>query len=211
MSERGLKGFRTNFIGRDSGTISKLGKGLEGGRIETLSVSRNPPGVRGVISGLVARGLMMTDWERGNGKMRTDAVIDKRMVECKHLIPTLGFDKWVAQVGDLILFDDGGGVKAGRMIGRIKDAPDLANPGKRLKNLILVIAITDGLFGGMHERWVRPEDVRRITPVRNQIDSLMGLFSDDLLRMPIDTARYEAAERSLRSPYVGGKHPGVKG
>jgi len=56
--------------------------------------------------------------------MRTDATIDGRQVHVPNA-SHLGYDKWVAQVGDWVVwsYEPGTGDCIGRMIGRVHYAP----------------------------------------------------------------------------------------
>ena len=81
--------------------------------------------------------------------MRQDAQFDKRQVICKHATH-LGYGKIRAQVGDLVLTNDG---LLARMIGRITYAPTIDPTTKPIRNWILAVTMT----GQMLDLHGRPE------------------------------------------------------
>lgn len=119
--------------------------------------------------------------------MRTDAIIDKRQVRCPNA-SHLGYDKWKAQVGDLITFREGDhGITTGRMIGRIHYAPPCGE-SPAINNWLLVIGI-NSMLDHTFERWANPADVTRVQSLREQ-QAVMGYFlSDEILKAPIEEVR----------------------
>lgn len=126
--------------------------------------------------------------------MRTDAVIDKRAVRCPNA--TLGgYNKWRAQVGDLIWYKEGG-VYSGpaRMIGRIKYAPSLGAPETQpIRDHILVVQLGADLTYCM-ERWINPKDVTLVLAPSNQLDVMAYFMGPDMLTAPMDEVRRAASE-----------------
>jgi hypothetical protein len=120
--------------------------------------------------------------------MRTDCIIDKCQVRCPNA-SHLGYDKWKAQVGDLVLYSEGTQRKVARMIGRITYAPELESSDKPIKNWILGIALTGELLEHTYERWIDPKSVIRVESIREQRAVLEYFLSDEMLRAPIDEVR----------------------
>jgi hypothetical protein len=120
--------------------------------------------------------------------MRTDVIIDKKQVVCRNT-STLGFSKWKAQVGNLLLFKEGGRIVTGRMIGRIQHG---YFDGKSLKNHLVVICISPRL-DWTFERWVDPNDVTEIYDLNSEYarhaEVLEHFFSVELTKAPIDEVR----------------------
>jgi hypothetical protein len=122
--------------------------------------------------------------------MRQDANFDRRQVVCKHATH-LGYGKVNAQVGDLILTNDG---LLARMIGRITYAPTLEPAGKPIRNWILAVAMTGQMLEHTSERWIDPETVTRVESIRNQTDVLAWFLSERMTKAPIDEVRRCASE-----------------
>lgn len=117
--------------------------------------------------------------------MRTDAIIDKQQVRCPHA-STLGFGKWKAQVGDIVHFTEGNTQRIGRMIGRVKYAPNLQG-GKPLRNFILAVVLFDLDHTG--ERWIDPETVTRVESIREHRMVTEWFLSDQMNKASIDEIR----------------------
>jgi hypothetical protein len=120
--------------------------------------------------------------------MRTDVIIDRKLVVCPNA-STLGFGKWKAQVGNLVLFKENDKIVTGRMIGRIQYG---YSDGKSLKNFLVVICISPRL-DWTFERWVNPKDVTEIYDLKNEyakhVEVLEHFLSDELVKAPIDEVR----------------------
>ena len=122
--------------------------------------------------------------------MRTDATFDKRQVKCPNS-RIFGYSKVTAQVGDLIYTKHG---LLARMIGRIVYAPSLEVNEAPIHNWILAIAMVGDLLEHTHERWIKPEHVVRVEPVRNQLDVLTYFLSKETVKAPIEELRLCASE-----------------
>ena len=127
--------------------------------------------------------------------MRTDARIDRKQVACPNA-SHLGFDKYKAQFGDIVVFNESDKSKVGRVIGRIDYAPALGET-PAIRNYLVVAALTEDLTH-VSERWVNPEDVTRVFDPNEEsrnIPALINFFfspkfrdeSVDLLRRWTDT------------------------
>jgi len=130
--------------------------------------------------------------------MRRDAIIDKKQVPVPNA-SHLGYDKWKAQVGDLVLYletDVNGqriGSRLGRMIGRVKWAPQLAG-SKPIRNWIILIALSDDLSHS-YERWVNPEDVLRVqTPRDEHKRTLDYVLGSEILKAHVNEVRMAASD-----------------
>jgi hypothetical protein len=119
--------------------------------------------------------------------MRTDATIDKRQVRCPNA-SHIGYSKWKAQVGDLIVWREGDLKRIGRMIGRVHYAPALTGDRAPIRDYILVVGIGD-MLQHTFERWVNPRDVERVEKIRDQGEVLAYFLSADLVKAPIDEIR----------------------
>jgi hypothetical protein len=109
--------------------------------------------------------------------MRKDVKIDRYAVKCRSA-NTLGYGKWKAEVGDIIVFEENGEHAVGRMAGRVHSAPALISGEKPIKDYILVIALNDALTFSM-ERWINPADVISIhnpNHVDRKIVEFMAFF-----------------------------------
>lgn len=91
--------------------------------------------------------------------MRTDVTIDGRYIPCPNAT-RLGFCKWRAQVGDLIVYDEcGDHLRMARVLGRIAYAPALEGDKGPIKGWALVMALSeDGSLA--YERWVDPAKIK---------------------------------------------------
>lgn len=122
--------------------------------------------------------------------MRTDTKIDRYSVKC-HKASTLGYGKWIAEVGDIIIFRETSynveDLKTqanpyhheviGRMAGRIHYAPALRETPE-IKDYLLVVALYPAL-PCTAERWVAPDEVIRIYDPNHKdrkIEELMAFF-----------------------------------
>jgi hypothetical protein len=123
--------------------------------------------------------------------MRTDVRIDKQQVQCPNA-SHLGYDKWRAQVGDIITFREADQLRIGRMIGRIAYAPNL-NGGRSLRNYILAVVLDNHTLSHTCERWINPADVVRIQSIRNQWQVLDWFLSDDMISAPVNEVRESTA------------------
>jgi hypothetical protein len=125
--------------------------------------------------------------------MRQDASIDKKQVRCPNA-SHLGFDKQVAQVGDIVQWNiDGDNARIGRMIGRIAYAPMLAGDVRPIQNYILVLALAPDMSYTC-ERWVNPADVTRVQAIREQRAVMEYFLSDQVVKAPIAEVRAAASE-----------------
>jgi hypothetical protein len=122
--------------------------------------------------------------------MRQDARFDKRQVICKHATH-LGYGKIRAQVGDLVLTNEG---LLARMIGRITYAPTLDPTTKPIRNWILAVAMTGQMLEHTSERWIDPETVTRVESISNQGEVIAWFLSDQMTEAPIDEVRRCASE-----------------
>lgn len=119
--------------------------------------------------------------------MRTDATIDRRQVRCPNA-SYLGYDKWIAQVGDLIRFNEGAETRVGRMIGRVAYAPRLDGDSAPVKDYILA-AVLSPTLDYVAERWVNPADVVQVQPIRGQAETMQWFLSTDMTRQPVGLVR----------------------
>ena len=114
--------------------------------------------------------------------MRTDAEIHNRQTKLPH-VSTLGFDRWIARPGDLILYvermlDGSEQTRMARVIGTV-DAPAIPDGttyegSPAVKDHICVMALADdGAYA--YERWVDPKDVRRCFDT-DRMRAFMALF-----------------------------------
>lgn len=118
--------------------------------------------------------------------MRTDATIDKRYVRCPNT-SHLGYDKWCAQVGDIINWTESGETRIGRMIGRVHYAPPCGEI-PAIRDYILVVGMAQDLTHTF-ERWVNPVDVTRVQAIRNHAEILEWFLSDDMVRAEVGEVR----------------------
>lgn len=124
--------------------------------------------------------------------MRTDAIIDKKQVRCPNA-STLGYGKWKAQVGDIVLFQEGERrTRVGRMIGRVHYAPTCGET-PAIRDYLLLICLGD-MLSWTCERWVNPADVLEVQSPRDQEEVLDYFLSDAMLKAPIDEVRETATE-----------------
>lgn len=124
--------------------------------------------------------------------MRTDARIDKKQVKCCNA-STLGFDKYFAQVGDIITYRESGQLRIGRMIGRIAYAPACGET-KSIQNYILAVVIDNYSLNHTCERWINPADVERVQSIRDQMHVLDWFLSDDMVKAPVDEVRQSTSD-----------------
>jgi len=89
--------------------------------------------------------------------MRTDTIIDRKLVKCPNA-STLGYGKWKAQFGDIVLWKDSEGIHIGRVAGRIQYAPALGSETPAIRNHLLIVALSRNHTFPM-ERWVDPQEV----------------------------------------------------
>lgn len=125
--------------------------------------------------------------------MRTDARIDRKQVLLPHLVGhTLGFDKWKAQFGDVVMFHYGNinnNHEIGRVAGRIAYAPSIEPGEQPIENWLLIIAFSHDMTHVM-ERWINPSQVVRCyTPTVKQRDLYECMMSKDFTNESPDTLR----------------------
>ena len=132
--------------------------------------------------------------DRKEQSMRTDAVIDRVQVICRGA-STLGYGKWKAQVGDLILFrqfKEDTTLTLGRMIGRVHYAPALEGDSKAVHDHILCLCI-NSMLDYTFERWVDPANVVIVHPMDthspHRRDVVMSFLSDDLIKAGVEEVR----------------------
>lgn len=118
--------------------------------------------------------------------MRTDVTIDKKQVPCPNA-SRIGYDKYKAQVGDVITYTERGQEHTARMIGRIVHAPSLGET-PAIKGWILAIRINHELDHTC-ERWINPADVTRVQSLRDHRRVMEYFLSDDLTTAPIEEIR----------------------
>lgn len=106
--------------------------------------------------------------------MRNDALMDNRQVICPHA-STVGYSKRKCKVGDLVLFNDQGTIRQGRMIARIVSAPLMAGETVRIVNW-LCLAVCSVRFSSFSERWVCPTDVTEVYTVTKAMRAHMACF-----------------------------------
>lgn len=91
--------------------------------------------------------------------MRTDVTIDRKQVHLPNA-STLGYGKFKAQHGDVVLFKQDpsiGQLTIGRVVGRIASAPRIGDDPD-LRGHLVVVALTQSITSPM-ERWVDPANV----------------------------------------------------
>ena len=130
--------------------------------------------------------------------MRRDATIDRQQVHLPNA-STLGFGKYKAQFGDVVLYQQDEHTYIGRVAGRIHYAPPLESSEKPIRDYLLVIALGTRLDFAM-ERWVNPEDVTECFDPSNEHcriqEVLAFLFSPQFKTESVDTLRRYAGEWS---------------
>ena len=151
--------------------------------------------------------------------MRTDATIRHRQTKLPKLVTTIGFDRWIARPGDLILYrerlaggDDAPSLRRiARVIGTV-DAPTLPagtnyEGSPAVKNHICVMALADdGSYA--YERWVDPADVVRCLDPEH-MRAFMALFLaedwNQCMRKPVsrDIARRDSLGMALKFARTG--------
>lgn len=126
--------------------------------------------------------------------MRTDARIDRRAVKLPYR-STLGFDKLIARVGDMVLYRehymDGthSDSRIARVAGRVKHAPALEGDSKPVRNFLLVITMSEDLTYAM-ERWIDPVDVQRCWRPQSKHAALMAfMLGEEFHKFPVDELR----------------------
>lgn len=124
-------------------------------------------------------------------RMRTDVTIDRKQVRCPNTSHG-GYDKYKAQVGDIVLFNESGHSLVGRMIGRIVYAPPCGET-PAIRNYILVIALSQDMTFSM-ERWVNPADVMRVQAPRSHKQVMDYFLSDQIVKAPVSEVRAAASE-----------------
>jgi len=122
--------------------------------------------------------------------VRTDATIDRRQVRLPNA-STLGYGKWKAQVGDLVVFKETEHhYSHGRMIGRVHYAS--GHDGQPIRDYILVIVLNETL-DHTYERWVNPKDVVSCYTLQTENTDRRKVceyfLSDELVKSPIDEIR----------------------
>jgi hypothetical protein len=112
--------------------------------------------------------------------MRNDIIIDGKQVRLPNINPPLGYDKWKAQVGDVICWEYDGRMNYGRMIGRISYARPLAADEAGYTGPYLVVLTLHYGLDHASERWVRPEWVKRCTSPEGFAEFMAYFFGPDL-------------------------------
>ena len=122
-------------------------------------------------------------------KQKADLQIDRKLVICPNA-STLGYGKWKAQLGDIIVYQEStyeakdlstkvnphNHTRVARVIGRVAYAPPLESDEKPIRNYLLVSALSEDLTFAM-ERWVNPEDVIRIyNPEVTKTQNFLAFF-----------------------------------
>lgn len=98
--------------------------------------------------------------------MRTDCILDKRQVLCRHSSYS-GYSRVQCRVGHLFLFQyPDGGSHIGRMLARIAYAPAVEAGEKPIRNWICAAVLAQDL-SFMMERWVNPEWVTAVYDLRD--------------------------------------------
>jgi len=93
--------------------------------------------------------------------MRQDAIIDRKQVICSNAT-TIGYGKWRAQTGDLLLYRESeNSLRLARVIGRVKYAPALDGDKGPACNRIMVLALGN-IPSHAFERWIDPKDVLEV-------------------------------------------------
>ena len=130
--------------------------------------------------------------------MRTDAQIDRKQVYLPNA-STLGFGKWKAQHGDVVLYTQNDQNCIGRVAGRVHYAPSLEPNEKPIKDYLLVIQLGSRLDFS-YERWVNPADVTECFDPHNEYcriqEVLAFMFSKDFKKESVETLRRFAGEWS---------------
>jgi hypothetical protein len=117
-----------------------------------------------------------------------DATIDHRQVRLPNA-SHLGYDKWKAQRGDVIVYREGEGTRTGRVLGRVAYAPPEGEIGA-ITDHLYVLALSDDLSHA-YIRWVDPADVVQCTPCTPDRAAWLALFfAADLPRDLPDLCAY---------------------
>lgn len=110
--------------------------------------------------------------------MRMDATIDGRFVRVPNATH-LAYDKWKAQVGDWVRWDDDRGFSGiGRMIARVHYAPALGD-SPVINNWIEVLRLNADLTHA-YPRWINPAWVRQVHAAVPDITRFLAWFAGPL-------------------------------
>lgn len=105
---------------------------------------------------------------RQNGKakhMRTDVQIDRKQVHCPNA-SGIGYGKYKAQFGDIVIASADGHVTIGRVAGRIAYATAIGEDRGPIRDWLVVVALSSNLTFPM-ERWINPADVIEVYDPQN--------------------------------------------
>jgi len=120
--------------------------------------------------------------------MRTDARMDRKQVKLP-CASTLGFDKWKAQFGDMVMFREGHNLELGRIISRINYAPVIGDDSPAIRGWLCVAVFSQDMSFIM-ERWINPETIERCyTPRPQQIALMSFMFGEEFKKHDTYTLR----------------------
>lgn len=119
--------------------------------------------------------------------MRNDVVIDRKQVNVPKA-STLGFGKFRAQFGDMIMYHDQEATRVGRIIGRVQSAPSIGQDGPLRDHLVVAVFSDDLTF--IYERWVDPASVARCwTPQPKHRELWQFMLGDEFKKRSPDELR----------------------
>lgn len=134
--------------------------------------------------------------------MRTDCKISTRKkIHCVNAT-SIGFGKYMAEVGDLIVYkehynDDSYGMRTARMIGSVT-APKVDPADAVIKDWLLVLTLSDDCHT-CFERWVNPIHVVEVT---NPPTQMVAWFFQEKLPYDVNTLRRLNVHGSLTNSYI---------
>jgi hypothetical protein len=118
-----------------------------------------------------------------------------------------GGNKWRAEPGDLVRWEDSGGmVHIGRMMGML-DAPAEGPSVPAVKDHVMVFRLSETMRTG-YECWVDKDDIVEVLPPPKKF--LAWLMSDEFNEMRVDDILYLARYGTLSEDFIKSRHQRLK-
>jgi hypothetical protein len=125
--------------------------------------------------------------------MRTDCQIDRKQVKLPN-VTLIGFNRWKARYGYIVVWNDDGIRRLCRVVGRVAYAPACGDPQDKqmftpeIRNwLVLVCLNTTG--SNWFIRWAPPEQIEQCYDPKDCAEiqkKILRFLSDEFIKQPTD-------------------------
>jgi hypothetical protein len=130
--------------------------------------------------------------------MRTDAQIDRKQVKCPN-VTLLGYNRWKARHGYIVVWNDEGTKRLARVVGRVAYAPECGSRENgtytpAVRNYLMLVVLNTSATSKFI-RWVNPDEIVECYSPEDYASRIQATISrfleDDFIRQSPDAIASE--------------------